>query len=59
VGADWARLLPQLAEQLRTGRLARERWHHPRLYTAAEAVLEAIDAAHPGGLDDLRRRRRR
>lgn len=56
-GRDWALLLAELTDQLTDNAhpLAQEHWQHERLHTA----LAALDGAHPGGLNQLRNRRRR
>lgn len=56
--AEWTRHLEELARQLRAEQLGREHWNHGRLFAAVTEVLAALDEAHPGGLDNLRRRRR-
>lgn len=43
------------AAAVRSGRIGP--WDHRRLYGAVMAVLAALDAEHPGGLEALRRRR--
>jgi hypothetical protein len=57
---EWTLLLDQLATQLAdpNGPLAREHWHHQRLYTAVIRVATALGKAHPGGLDVLATPRR-
>ena len=57
----WEAQLAVLAAQLRDQAhpVAREHWRHARLLAALDQVLHALDAAHPGGLRQLDRRRRR
>lgn len=60
-GRDWTAMLGQLTEQLVDEHhpVAREHWQHERLHTALMTALDALDRAHPGGLDRLRGRGRR
>jgi hypothetical protein len=55
---DWAQLLAQLAAQLAdpASPVAREHWKHLRLFAALADAANALDRAHPGGLDELERR---
>jgi len=55
---EWERLLAALAAQLddEDHQIAREHWHHRRLYAALAHALTALDHAHPGGLDQLAKR---
>ena len=46
--------LEQLAAAIRTGAIAH--YDHRHILTGVSAVLDALDAAHPGGLGALRRR---
>lgn len=57
----WEAQLEVLVVQLRDEAhpVAREHWRHARLLAALDQVLQALDAAHPGGLRQLDRRRRR
>lgn len=55
--ADWCAMLGHLTGQLRGGQLGREHWHHRKVLDALSVVLNALDAAHPGGLDRLSGRR--
>ena len=55
--ADWVKLLAVLEEQL-GGELGPKYWDHPKLLRSLNAVLSALDEAHPGGLDALMNRRR-
>jgi hypothetical protein len=50
---DWIALLGLLCEQLGddTTALAREHWHHRRLFTALQNAAAALDTAHPAALD--------
>lgn len=56
----WVQLLAQLVTQLddSSSPVAREHWHHLRLFDALADALAAMDRAHPGGLDELEGRRR-
>lgn len=56
--ADWLRVLAGLSEQLREGDFARRFYDHPKLAKALLDALAALDEVAPGGLDELRRRRR-
>jgi hypothetical protein len=55
---QWAALLDTLAVELATGDLGRRHYDHRHLHAALQRVWVALDAAHPGGLDELQRRRR-
>ncbi len=52
----WVRVLGHLSAQLAQPAtpLAREHWQHRRLYRALIEALDHLDAAHPGGLDQLK-----
>ena len=54
---DWQAQLAILAAQLRDPAhlIASEHWHHRRLLRALTEVVQALDAAHPGGLGRRRR----
>lgn len=55
---EWERLLHALAEQLADEghQIAREHWHHRRLYNALVRAMTGLGHAHPGGLDQLGKR---
>jgi hypothetical protein len=52
---EWIALLGMLAEHIAddSTALAREHWHHGRLFTALQNAATALDVAHPGGLARL------
>lgn len=58
-GREWIRALDQFVEQLGDERhpMAREHWHHRRVYDAMVRAVAALGQAHPGGLDRLTGRR--
>ncbi|WP_322755909.1 hypothetical protein [Frankia sp. Cas3] len=54
---QWAVLLDTLAVELVGGPVGRAHYDHRHLHAALLRVWGALDAAHPGGLDALERRR--
>ncbi len=55
---EWIALLATLAEHIADDdtALAREHWHHARLFAALQHAATTLDAAHPGGLARVTRR---
>jgi endogenous inhibitor of DNA gyrase (YacG/DUF329 family) len=55
---EWSGLLTELQDKLADRRTAvhREHWNHRHLYAALVETMAALGAAHPGGLDQFRRR---
>ncbi|MDR8415067.1 hypothetical protein MTP10_40850 [Nonomuraea sp. 3-1Str] len=49
----WVEHLNELTRQLDDDQLGREHWNHARLYRALADAVNALDRAHPGGLDRL------
>jgi hypothetical protein len=51
-------VLAQLVAQLDdpASPVAREHWHHLRLFAVLADAANALDRAHPGGLDELKSR---
>ncbi len=56
--ADWTRYLGELTGQLRDGDLAKKYWDHPKLMNGLLDALDALNEVTPGGLENLRKRRR-
>jgi len=56
--ADWIGHLDALGEQLHDGELGNRHWDHGKLMAALLDALTALDEVTPGGLEELRRRRR-
>lgn len=55
----WVTQLDKLARQLEDGSttLAAQHWHHRRVYDALVRAVVALGRAHPGGLDELTKKR--
>jgi len=53
----WATVLGELARQLAdpTSQTSREHWQHRRILTALTQAADALNRAHPGGIDRIRR----